>query len=421
MMDSNQKNNNLDQEREYHETTKEVINLRDLTSEALDNMDIEYKNEIDESIATSDLIFETQVETKEKVIEELKKEVTKENVFQSLKKKWNNLEKKYKILAIISGVLLILLLLGLSLFFLLKEDEPTEEPPEVPDVIIEMENYRYENGLLIFLKDDTELGSYECENKDEELCKVASVTIDTTMDETKYQLEDGSSLKINSKIYKDRYVFLFDNKSLEEKSIQLYDLKEKKVLATVFDVQTFMKHENHVAMKNEEGHYSFVEFTDESMNSVIGYDSKYDEIHVLPGNSLNKLVVTKDNNSYLANLENKILTKAFNKKIVGANDKYVKTVEAGVYQVFDYNAKEIYSDGADFVELLDTVMLVIKNKKLSVYDYEKHPLIGGSLSLKNEHYNPAAIYKNNKLVETKKSFDYEMIENRLSINVYENG
>ena len=76
------------------ETTKEVITLHDLSLEALNNLeekDEEVTEEadvedLDENMEKADLVFKTEVETKEEVKEELAKE-KKENIFKKNAKK----------------------------------------------------------------------------------------------------------------------------------------------------------------------------------------------------------------------------------------------------------------------------------------------------------------------------------------------
>lgn len=146
------------------ETTKEVITLHDLSLEALNNLeekDEEVTEEadvedLDENMEKADLVFKTEVETKEEVKEELAKE-KKENIFKKLAKKWKSLDKKKKIIVICVAVVLVLLI-AVGIFFLISgNDGPLDD---TPDVILESDNYRYENGTLIFLDGDSEIGRY---------------------------------------------------------------------------------------------------------------------------------------------------------------------------------------------------------------------------------------------------------------------
>ena len=101
------------------EKTKELQTLRDIPLSEPDTL--EYQKEFDEHMDDADLIFKTEVETKEGVKEELKQEVAqekKENVFVKLKKKWNKLPKKNRVIILVVGILVLLLIIGLVVYFL---------------------------------------------------------------------------------------------------------------------------------------------------------------------------------------------------------------------------------------------------------------------------------------------------------------
>lgn len=402
------------------EKTKELQTLRDIPLSEPDTL--EYQKEFDEHMDDADLIFKTEVETKEEVKEELKQEVVqekKENVFVKLKKKWNKLPKKNRIIILVVGILVLLLIIGLVVYFLCFANKNEEEKPKDPDVILEMDNYRYENGTLVILDGDEEVGRYECENKDEELCQVAYVNQDTVIDGTIKVDENKEPLVLRSSIYQDRYIFILDTKSSETKTIQLYDLEENQVIDTVFDVITSYDYPDYVILKDDSSEYGVMHFTTEAVETVIPYS--YDEIHLILGEELKYVAVRKDNNSYLADLENKVLTKAFNTTIVGANDNYVKTKDSsGVYHVYDYNAREVNaSTDQNYVALLDEIMIAVRSGKLYILDYEGNYYSNKELTLKNTSYNPIEIYKDLKLDTTEKAFDYELTNNILNINIYD--
>ena len=150
----NNENDNLSKK----EDTKELNTLSDLALESLENMANEYQNEFDEHMKDSDLIFKTEVETKE----EMKKDEPpkKKKPLDKLKDWWKSLDKKKKIIFSIITLLIVLLIIGIIVFFAFKKDDSSSLTN--PDVILEKDNYRYENGTLILLdKDGKELGKYE--------------------------------------------------------------------------------------------------------------------------------------------------------------------------------------------------------------------------------------------------------------------
>lgn len=397
------------------EITKEIKTLSELKEEREEDVETLFLEDFDEQLAVAEEEFEEKVSEKN---QEEPNDKKKENVFKKLKDKWTALSKKNKIL-LVGITLLILILIILLITFLLRVDE-VEETPKAPDVILESENYRYENGKLIFLEGTKELGTYACENKSETLCMVAKLNQNDTMDKKRQVDESGAPLNLVSRIYYERYVFIYDNKTESDTTIKLYDIKNEKEVKKVFSIIADSSYKDYVILKDEEGNFGLEKISKDEIVSTIPYS--YDEINFIPNQQeLSLLAVRKDNNSYLANLENKILTKAINTTIVGANDKYLKAKDVnGKYHVYDYNAKEVVEGDKDYVELLNNILLEVKDNALYVKDYDGYKMAPEGLSLKNSLYNPTETYKNGKLIKTEKAFEYQLDGNNLSIDIYEN-
>ena len=402
------------------ETTKEVITLHDLSLEALNNLeekDEEVTEEadvedLDENMEKADLVFKTEVETKEEVKEELAKE-KKENIFKKLAKKWKSLDKKKKIIVICVAVVLVLLI-AVGIFFLVSgNDGPLDE---TPDVILESDNYRYENGTLIFLDGDSEIGRYECEHKDETLCEVSYLTNDDAFDQTRMVDENGNDLTLRSQIYHNRYVFVTDRESTDTERIILYDMQENSTVQELKSVKAY--DDNYVALENTDNYYGLAQINDGEFKMVIPYE--YEAVGVLPDQEeITRVMVQKDGSQYISDLSNKVLTKAFDETIVGANDRYVKTKDSeGAYHVYDYNVTELKDKTWDYVVLLTDYMITVEDQKLYVMNYEGSPMNREGIALNNENYNAVETYEELKLIDTEKSFDYELTGTLLNINVY---
>ena len=402
------------------ETTKEVITLHDLSLEALNNLeekDEEVTEEadvedLDENMEKADLVFKTEVETKEEVKEELAKE-KKENIFKKLAKKWKSLDKKKKIIVICVAVVLVLLI-AVGIFFLVSgNDGPLDD---TPDVILESDNYRYENGTLIFLDGDSEIGRYECEHKDETLCEVSYLTNDDAFDQTRMVDENGNDLTLRSQIYHNRYVFVTDRESTDTERIILYDMQENSTVQELKSVASY--DDNYVALENTDNYYGLAQINDGEFKMVIPYE--YEAVGVLPDQEeITRVMVQKDGSQYLSDLSNKVLTKAFDETIVGANDRYVKTKDSeGAYHVYDYNVTELKDKTWDYVVLLTDYMITVEDQKLYVMNYEGSPMNREGIALNNENYNAVETYEELKLIDTEKSFDYELTGTLLNINVY---
>ena len=376
------------------ETTKEVITLHDLSLEALNNLeekDEEVTEEadvedLDENMEKADLVFKTEVETKEEVKEELAKE-KKENIFKKLAKKWKSLDKKKKIIVICVAVVLVLLI-AVGIFFLVSgNDGPLDE---APDVILESDNYRYENGTLIFLDGDSEIGRYECEHKDETLCEVSYLTNDDAFDQTRMVDENGNDLTLRSQIYHNRYVFVTDRESTDTERIILYDMQENSTVQELKSVKAY--DDNYVALENADNYYGLAQINDGEFKMVIPYE--YEAVGVLPDQEeITRVMVQKDGSQYLSDLSNKVLTKAFDETIVGANDRYVKTKDSeGAYHVYDYNVTELKDKTWDYVVLLTDYMITVEDQKLYVMNYEGSPMNREGIALNNENYNAVETY-----------------------------
>ncbi len=403
------------------ETTKEVLELDDLNpvvdeEENVNGIEMENLDDFDENRKESEIVFKTELETKE----ELKKE-KKENIFKKLKRKWNSLSKKNKILFVCLGVFLLLLIIFLIVFLVMLIPKE-EEAPKEPDVILEMDNYRYENGSLVFLDGEKELGRYECENKDENLCATALLTTDDAMDTKKRVDEDGNLLHFHSLIYFDRFVFIRDSKNAQNVETLIYDLETNEVVKTVFEVLQDPEYENYFVTKDKEGNRELIEFTESEMKTLISSASLYQEIHMIPDTDALSLVSVKKNQEYfLVNITNTNPTRAITNRIVGANNQYMKAKEEnGRYHVYDYNGKEINpNDSYDYVALLPNVLIGVVQNNIVIKDYNNHDMSMDHPALTNKNYNPVETIQNNKVIKTEKSFDYELTDSMLNLNVYD--
>ena len=399
--------------------TKELNDLKKWSEEQEGDIETLYQEDFDENMEDSELVFKTKINTEEEMKKNLEQN-GKKSWISKLKDWWKSLDKKKKIIIISSVVFGILLIISLVvLFFILFR--PAEEMIKEPDVILEMDNYRYENGNLIFLEDDLELGSYECQNKDENLCGVALLTTDDKMDAVKRVDEKGELLSFHSKIYFQKYVFLKDSKK-ESPEVILYDIENQKVIETAVEVLQTPEYDGYFILKNNQGKYELLSLLEDGVKTLISYDSSYDEIHLIPGEStLSMVAVAQNNHYYLANLENKILTKALNDPIVGANKEHLKTKSAtGKYHIYDYQAKEINAGfEMDYVYLLDQYFISVLSQFLYVRDYDGALMSVENISLHNSHYNEVDTIKDNKVIKKELALDYQVNDHILNLNVHQ--
>lgn len=342
--------------------------------------------------------------------------------------KWSMLSKKTKTIIIVCSILVVLLIVGIILFlFVFKKDEevkPEEPKNDEPIVIVEKENYRYEDGKLIFLdKSKNELGSYECENKDEELCYIAYYSDEDDFDTAKYVYEDGSSIESRSDIILNNYVLIYDSKNKENGSILLYDIKEEKELGTYVLAKEVK--ENSYILKNEKGKYGIISFDKDKTETIV--DFQYDYLGVIPNKE--KIVAEKSLSYYLLDMEGKEVTKSIPGEIKNFNNKYISVIVDKDYYLYDYKGKKVLDTGYDYIAFNADYVGAIDSKKMYLFDDELNILNMEGIKIKGSNYNTKVVFDENKVQKEKTEafklstgkgivrveYDDEFIE----INVYE--
>lgn len=414
------------------EDTKEIENLQVLKkNEEIDTLDLDVLEEMDESIDEANAIFDNTVadledpkieEEQEKNEDEEKKEKRKKKTLKEklteLKQKWNALPKKKRIIIlVVSAIVLILMVVGIVFLVTRKKDDNI---PVTDDVIVDLDNYRYQNGKLIFLDENkNEIGEYTCQNEDQELCYVAFESDEDAFDIPKYVYENDEVIQKRSSIYLNQYAFIYDNKDKKNGVIRLYDMKEKNVVDSYMLVKSYQNLPNQVILKNQNGLYGIFRFTLEGLNPIV--DFTYDYLGVL-GNleHVDRMISKQNGKWFLTDFNNKTLTKAIDREIKEYNDHYIKVVDdLGRYYIVDYNANYVKTDAFDYIELQASHALFIKEKKLYIEDYEKSKMNIEGIELGNTNYLPVLTYsKDNKLVSTEKSYGLSYQGNNLNIEIF---
>lgn len=368
---------------------------------------------------------EENTPTKEFIIESkkrLEEESNKISIFKKIKNKFNNLNKKQKIL-IIGG--LIILIIGVIVLgcFLLKSKPKKESKPEVPKEVIIHDNYKYEDGFLIFIDENAkELGKYECTNKNASSCFMAYELDDDYFYHAKSMLEGSNEiLKIRTSIYQKRYVFIVDDVNPESNVVALYDLENNTLIDKFLGVKSVMSDDS-VILKTRENLYGMVELTEtnlkDDIKAVIPF--KYQYLGYKKENK--ETLIMKENNKYgIINFNNKVLINGINEIIKSYNDKYIVTgdKEGSVVSIINYK-KEVIASGFNYIELLPNYYFGINGLNLRVYDYENNKMNEEVISLQNTFYDDTHIYdKDLKYVETINAYKYELINSTLTIEPQE--
>lgn len=333
------------------------------------NSDNLEKNEIIE-IDENEEITNTQYDIP-KVREELKKKKVKKPM-----------SKKTKIIIIVSLILLVISisLVVLFVFVLDKEEEDIKEPV----VVIEKDNYRYEDGKLIFMnKDKKELGEYECTNKNDSLCYVAYLSNEDKFDEPKRVYESGLSINVRSDIYSEKYVFIYDSSVKENGEIYLYDIKKKEKLGTYSLVKEVSDTE--VIVKSSDGYNLF----DISKEDVV-FDKSYDYLGFI---SDSKYLVAASNNNYkLIDFNGEDISKSVPGEIKAYGEDAISVQVGDKIYIYNYDGEKIIEEDYDYARFASNYLIALDGKKLYVYDNLGNKMTGDAIRIGTTDYNTKLIF-----------------------------
>ena len=349
-------------------------------------------NEIVE-IDENEEITKTQYDLKE--IEDNNKSKKKD---KKVKKpsKWSMLPKKTRIIIIISIIVVLLIIIGVLLyFFVFRDRTPEEKRPEDPVVIVEKDNYRYEDGFLVILDEDkNELGTYECSNKNEELCYVAYYSNEDDFDTNKRVYENGVPVDIRSDIFNDLYVFIYDNTTKEDGNVILYDLENNENIGEYELVKEI--NEEKVIVKDLEEEYGVLDLSSIVKETI---DFKYDYLGYILESSA--LVGANNNNYVLLSLDGEELSDNIPGEIKNFNNKHISVEIDNDYYIYDYEGIRQREDSYDYIRFVDSYIVAADNKKLYVFDNDVYPLNLDGIRIDSSKYNTELIF-NAELVQTGK-------------------
>lgn len=303
-------------------------------------------------------------------------------------KKSSNVDKK-KIIIIVSIVLVILIITSILLYFLVFKKDKAPDKSKDPVVVIEKDNYRYEDGKLIFIDNDkNELGSYTCENKSENLCYVANFSNEDSFDSFKRVYENGLPINNRTDIILDNYVFVYDNMKKENGNIIIYDINKEKVLDTISLVKEVK--DNKVIFKKD-NKYGLIEITEKEINENI--KNSYDYMGYIE--DTNALVVSNNNNYLLIDFDGKELTKSVPGAIKAFDDNKLSVKVGNNYYVYGYDGKMVIDNSYDYIRFVDNYVIAADGKKLYVYDKDGSPMNMDGVRISSNSYNTKLIFNDN--------------------------
>lgn len=399
---------------ENDEKTKELGNL----SELIENEELTNKIDDVKELSAEISTIEETVKSIDELSDKINDKQKKDNIFKKIKNKWKNLSKKRKRLIIIFGILLLICLSTL-IVLLVKNFKKNDETKIKEDIVLEADNYRYENGTLIFLDSDSkELGKYECKNKDEKLCYVSYVENDENLDISKKVTEDNEILPIRSSILLNNYVYVNDSKKDDE--IFLINIKESDVIEEFTAVKTYSQILNYAIVKDYTGSYGLVSFNEEGYTKL--FDLTYDYLAInTEDKSENKYIIaSKDGRNYLLDYEENIISKAINEQIVNYNNNFIVTKNNDFYHLYDYKNNKVINKDFKYIKLFDDFVTLVDDNGLSFIDNKKNKLneVPVSFKLNQQYYQKTYVFdKNKKVIETLAPFKIENNESTISIDI----
>jgi hypothetical protein len=315
---------------------------------------------------------------------------------------WHKLTKKQKIIII---AIIAVVLIGIIVFVLVKGKK---KEPVKPSVIIQEENYRYEDGKLIFLdQSKKEIGSYECTKRNQDECYVAYYNIEEDLDVDRYLTEEEKPFLKRSKIYDSNFVFVIDGSEV----VNLYNINTKSIDGKYDSIKEYK--DNYIIV-NKDDKYSVLEFKEGKANTVLSED--YSFIGYL---GVDDSLIVKDKNGYgIIDVDKTIRVGRITDAIKFYGKKYIVTDK---YKLLDFSGKSIETPAADFITLKDNYVLLVKSSKLFVFDEGLKPINVEGIELSSSDYLKTIIVKEDGTIEeTKEAFSFTASESNINIKVDEN-
>lgn len=372
----------------------------------------ELNDELDETNSSAKVL-------EEEIVVDLKKEKspkkTKAKKAKPQKEKkeffWKRLSKKGKIIVITVGSIILFAIIALILyFFVFKKDNKPKSEDE--NVVIEKDNYIYENGKLKFLdENDNVIGSYTCKDKDDKKCYVATLSNEDTFDLPKYVDEEGKVLEKRSKIYGGRFVFVYD-----DKKITLYDIKNQNKSGEYELIKTGDIDENLVVAKKVKGDYGIIKISKTEAKNLLEFDYEYLGIF----NSSETFVAKDGTSSYLVNSLGENISEKIRGEIRSFNEDYLAIYMDDSYSLYNYAGEKVLSGSYDYLDFANTYVFAISGIKLYGYDKTLFKLNEAAIKLKSNEYRKTYVFdKDNNLKETKKAYSMTFTENEIQIELAE--
>lgn len=341
--------------------------------------------------------------------------------------KFKKLPKKTKIIIIsLIGLFLILLIVFVTLLVMKfgggakkpvvdTTDTPAQEehievedtPPEIID------NYYYKDGSLYLLDSSlNEIGTYECENQDENLCYVAYNNNTDVLNTSLLVREDGKEVKERLPIISKEFVFINDSSSEKNNNINLYSISEGMVKGTYKEVKKFDK--GYVIVKDTNNKYGLLQI-DDTLKVLLS--NQYDYLGMI--NNAEFLVAKNSKGYYLIDRVGKAQSSNIPGTVKYYSNELIVTNVGKEYSVYDLKGNMLES-GYEFATVTDKYMALVKEDKVYVKDKDGNKYHEDGIPLKNNVYVKTYTYdEENKLLSSKASFALNSTDRKMELVIYE--
>ena len=352
------KNSDIDNESSVSRSEK----YKDVDEEVLETTEEEKAEEAlaEKNIEEAEALLAE--EKKEEALEEPAKEENSEKGIKKLITKFKALPKGAKI-GIIIGIIILIIGIIVGILLLTKKDNKVEE--KQPDVIEEapviVDNFYYKNGYLYFLDDsENEIGSYECANKDADLCYVAFNNYRDSFDSAATVDQDGKDVPQRMPIFNDNYVFINDNSNEKDEKVVMYSITSGKEIDTYKTVKSYDSgYIVYSSLSNNQ--YGLLKIEGDSVSDLI--KPIYNYLGMIDGRE--EILALSSKGYVLINDRGKELSSplASNLEIKQYSDSLIVAKSGGDYSVYNYKG-DLLADSYTFATVVDNYMgLVDSNNK----------------------------------------------------------
>ncbi len=269
--------------------------------------------------------------------------------------------------------------------------------------------FYFDNKLYFYDEKDILVGVYPCQYS---YCDNA----ENTIDDNSYSLNyDNSEYIKGNSLINNRYIFVSDTSSEEEKNAILYDLKENKLLATYTakkEYQTSITN-NIYFVKSVNGLWGALNINDKV--SVL-IKLQYEYIGLLNKKENEQLmadtfVVKNEDKWAIISNEEVLLSKYISEQIHNYNEWAIETLSNGEFNLYDYEGVAFNDEYRYKLILFDRnyMEFITTTNKLFIYDFKNRKMLSSIMNLYGTDFSETALYP---------PYTVTINDNNLALDIY---